>query len=122
VSLRELGLFSDLNSDFSDTDFGHANEILDDISLRSHSEALRKPSNSVHEVRLVSNIVYDNPLLNHPELLTESLKLFDLGSIVDLCTKLDQELIAESISQNNSSLIFGLGLKIWYKNLVLILI
>lgn len=58
-------------------------------------------------VNSVTDIIYDNELLNHPNLLKESLKDFTLNQIINMSLNLDQRLVDEAVSNNDSSLVLA---------------
>lgn len=58
-------------------------------------------------VQAVTDITYDNELLNHPELLKKSLKDFTLNQIIDMSLNLDQRLVDEALNSNDSSLVLA---------------
>ncbi len=58
-------------------------------------------------VNAVTDIIHDNELLNYPELLKEPLKVFSLNQILDLSEHLNQALITEAITNNDSCLVLG---------------
>ncbi len=58
-------------------------------------------------VNAVTDIIHDNELLNYPELLKEPLKVFTLNQILDLSEHLNQALITEAITNNDSCLVLG---------------
>jgi len=58
-------------------------------------------------VNAVTDIMYDNELLNYPELLKEPLKIFSLNQILDLSERLNQALITEAVTNNDSCLVLG---------------
>ena len=55
----------------------------------------------------VKDIVYDNELLNHPELLRLSVNEFGISRVLDMSNSLSSELISEAIQQNNAELLLA---------------
>jgi hypothetical protein len=95
---------------------GRLSDIEDDIDgliieqQNNSSNSSSSPSSSstnTTTVNLVSEIVYDNELLNHPNLLKKSLEQLTFNQILDLSPNLNQDLIAEAIANNDSSIILG---------------
>ena len=64
-------------------------------------------NNEVVTVNAVTDIIYDNELLNHPDLLKESLKTFNINQILDMSLNLDQLLVDEAVNNNDSSLVLA---------------
>ena len=82
-----------------------ASEKKNEIDKENENNPSTDEDNKVAMV--VNEIVYDNKLLNHPNLLKEPLKEFSLSQILNLSTSLDQDLLSEAIAINDSSLILG---------------
>ncbi len=94
-------------------------EIFVDSRVINHtlesSNAKNKNEKSVIEnqdreaviVNVMTDIIHDNELLNYPELLKEPLKVFTLNQILDLSEHLNQALITEAITNNDSCLVLG---------------
>ncbi len=58
-------------------------------------------------INAVTDIIYENELLNHPDLLKESLKAFNINQILDMSLNLDQRLVEEAVNNNDSSLVLA---------------
>ena len=58
-------------------------------------------------VSMLNEIIYDNPLLNHPELLKESIGHFGMNRALNLSELLDNTLLSEAIDTNNEELILA---------------
>jgi tetratricopeptide (TPR) repeat protein len=55
----------------------------------------------------ITEVVYENELLNHPELLKLSVKEFGMSRVLDMSNSLSSELISEAIQQNNAELLLA---------------
>lgn len=55
----------------------------------------------------ITEIKYDNPLLNHPELLKSSMSKFDFNVILDRSTQISNSLMTQIINNNDSELLMG---------------
>jgi hypothetical protein len=64
----------------------------------------------------VSDIVYDNELLNHPEILSESLKQYSISEILDLSINIDSELIDRALETGDSELMLAGLMSVDYGN------
>ncbi len=74
--------------------------------LQEHYDLVNQDMESVI-VSAVADIAYDNELLNHPDLLKESLKAFNINQIIDMSLNLDQRLVDEAVNNNDSSLVLA---------------
>jgi len=61
----------------------------------------------VEMIRVVNDIVYDNQLLNHPEILKSSVQEFGISKVLDMSSNLSSELISEAIEQNDAELLLA---------------
>jgi tetratricopeptide (TPR) repeat protein len=59
------------------------------------------------EINIVSSILYNNPLLNHPTLLKDTAKHFGLSKALDLSHSLSTQLVEDAMSNNDSELILA---------------
>jgi tetratricopeptide (TPR) repeat protein len=59
------------------------------------------------EINIVSSILYNNPLLNHPTLLKDAAKHFGISKAIDLSQTLSQQLVEDAMSNNDSELILA---------------
>ena len=64
----------------------------------------------------VSDIGYDNELLNHPEILSESLKQYSISEILDLSINIDSELIDRALETGDSELMLAGLMSVDYGN------
>jgi tetratricopeptide (TPR) repeat protein len=78
------------------------------------TEKFKILANKVYEIDqkveillVVNDIVYDNDLLNHPELLKLSVKELGMSRVLDMSNSLSSELISEAIQQNNAELLLA---------------
>jgi tetratricopeptide (TPR) repeat protein len=55
----------------------------------------------------VKDMIYDNELLNHPEILRSSVKEFGISRVLDMSSNLSSELISEAIEQNDVELLLA---------------
>jgi hypothetical protein len=55
----------------------------------------------------VKDMIYDNELLNHPEILRSSVKEFGISRVLDMSSNLSSELISEAIEQNDAELLLA---------------
>jgi hypothetical protein len=73
------------------------------------NKAISKPvaRGDLTTTNFVTGIIYDNELLNHPDLLKKAIKLFGLNKTVDLSSYLSQELIDLAIFNNDPDILIG---------------
>ncbi len=55
----------------------------------------------------VQKMEYDIPLLNHPELLKDGIRIFGFNKTIDLCNKLDLSLIQEAVINSDPDIILA---------------
>jgi tetratricopeptide (TPR) repeat protein len=55
----------------------------------------------------VKDMIYDNELLNHPEILRSLVKEFGISRVLDMSSNLSSELISEAIEQNDAELLLA---------------
>jgi len=53
----------------------------------------------------VKDMIYDNQLLNHPDILRSSVQEFGISRVLDMSSNLSSELISEAIEQNDAELL-----------------
>jgi tetratricopeptide (TPR) repeat protein len=58
-------------------------------------------------VYYINDVIYDNELLNHPDLLQPSVKEFGLCKLLDMSERLSQDFISEVVAQNDSELLLA---------------
>jgi tetratricopeptide (TPR) repeat protein len=58
-------------------------------------------------VSMLNKIIYDNPLLNHPELLKEATSHFGFSKALDLSESLNRTLVFQAIETNDQELILA---------------
>jgi len=64
-------------------------------------------SSSSTQVSAVTEIVYDNELLNHPDLINQAISYFGLNKAVDLSIGLSEELVKEATGSNDTDLVLA---------------
>ncbi|MCC8483872.1 MAG: hypothetical protein LN561_04940 [Rickettsia endosymbiont of Labidopullus appendiculatus] len=77
------------------------------IDLEDDIDNIRQKIGIDTSVYMLDKIVYVNPILNHPKLLKDALKIFSFSQILDLLPKLNQDLIIEAINSEDSLLILS---------------
>ena len=96
-------------------------QINQNISAQLNPEAEEsKEEYSIHKKKCtiftVSDIQYNNELLNHPEILSESLKQYSISEILDLSINIDSELIDYSLETGDSELMLAGLMSVDYGN------
>jgi hypothetical protein len=83
-------------------------EVIDQAIylLQKHYYYVNQDMGSI-KVNAVTDVIYNNELLNHPDLLKESLKAFNINQILDMSLNLDQGLVDEAVNNNDSSLVLA---------------
>ncbi|WP_342269486.1 leucine-rich repeat domain-containing protein [Rickettsia endosymbiont of Orchestes rusci] len=92
------------NNSITQLDLGR-NEIGDEW-FKTINEYSQKSDHNII-VNKVEGIVYDKPLLNHPELLKTALSKFSLKKIGEISDKLSADLVQEAINNNDDELILA---------------
>lgn len=59
------------------------------------------------QVHMLNEIIYDNELLNHPELLQAALKQFTLDQILNLSSGLDNSVVEDAINSDDSDIVLA---------------
>lgn len=77
------------------------------IDLEDDIDNIRQKIGIDTSVYMLDKIVYVNPILNHPNLLKDALKIFSFSQILDFLPKLNQDLIIEAINSEDSLLILS---------------
>tara|TARA_B110000503_G_C7043422_1_gene369189 strand:- start:120 stop:926 length:807 start_codon:yes stop_codon:yes gene_type:complete len=72
----------------------------------------------VEMLMLVNDIVYDNELLNHPEILKSSVQEFGISKVLDMSSNLSSELILEAIEQNDAELLLAGCISLNYSDVI----
>jgi hypothetical protein len=63
-------------------------------------------------------MIYDNDLLNHPEILKSSVQAFGISRVLDMSSNLSSELISEAIEQNNAELLLAGCISLNYSDVI----
>ena len=82
------------------------NQFLMDMIMQLNAR-LEKVEKNEQKLYCVTEVIYDNDLLNHPELLKLSVKEFGISRVLDMSNSLSSELISEAIGQNNAELLLA---------------
>ena len=102
--ITELNLFEkDINQD--KTDFKEDEERMKK-SVPVTSEENNKCCTSCN-IFTVTDIKYDNELLNHPKILSQSLNKYSLSKILDLSVNIDPQLINNAIDSSHGELLLA---------------
>jgi tetratricopeptide (TPR) repeat protein len=80
-------------------------EMLDECKQDLDVLQRKFPENNV--VYYINDVIYDNELLNHPDLLQPSVKEFGLCKLLDMSERLSQDFISEVVAQNDSELLLA---------------
>ena len=64
------------------------------------------------------DMIYDNDLLNHPEILKSSVQAFGISRVLDMSSNLSSELISEAIEQNNAELLLAGCISLNYSDVI----
>jgi hypothetical protein len=79
-------------------------KVVDDNEKKKILEEI-----NTQQIKICSEIIYNNPLLNNPSLLKPLLTKYSLSKILDLSSNLDESLINEVLNTNNpDTLLAGL--------------
>jgi tetratricopeptide (TPR) repeat protein len=82
------------------------NEFLMEM-LMQLNERMEKLEGNKQIVSCITDIMYNNELLNHPELLTLAVQKFGISHALNLCGNLSRSLVADSIEYNSPELILA---------------
>ena len=108
LALIEKGAnINDKDNDGNTTLIRVADKGLGEVVKLLETKIVEDQNKKVVTVQAVTDIIYDNELLNHPELLKESLKVLSLRKIIDMSLNLDQRLVDEAVNSNDSSLVLA---------------
>jgi Tfp pilus assembly protein PilF len=86
------------------------NEFKDALIMQMMERLEKLESKQVEKEQklyCVTEVIYDNDLLNHPELLKLSVKELGISRVLDMSNSLSSELISEAIGQNNAELLLA---------------
>ena len=93
------------------------NQFLMDMVMQLH-ERLEVVENNKQKILCVTEVVYDNELLNHPELLKASVEEFGISRVLDMSSNLSSELISEAIEQNDAELLLAGCISLNYSDVI----
>jgi tetratricopeptide (TPR) repeat protein len=82
------------------------NQFLMDMIMQLNAR-LEKVEKNEQKLYCVTEVIYDNDLLNHPELLKLSVKEFGMSRVLDMSKNLSFELVSEAIEQNSAELLLA---------------
>lgn len=85
----------------------HEEAINKSIQLLQAKAEVHQNKESPVIANVVTDIIYNNELLNHPDLLKEPLKTFTLNQIIDMSLNLDQRLVDEAVNNYDSTLVLA---------------
>ena len=75
--------------------------------LMQLNERMEKLEGNKQIINCITDLVYNNELLNHPELLKLTAKQFGMTKALDLCDWLSADLVAEAIEHGSPELVLA---------------
>lgn len=82
-------------------------EELKEVETIKASDSKKYKAHKKCEIFAVQDVVYNNPLLNNPEILSQSLNKYSLSQILDLSINVNAELINYAIDTNDSAMLLA---------------
>jgi hypothetical protein len=96
-----------------DTD-GHFKKVNEGDQDKGRCKAIK--NNCV--IFSVKDMIYDNQLLNHPDILRSSVQEFGISRVLDMSSNLSSELISEAIEQNDAELLLAGCISLNYSDVI----
>jgi len=107
--LKEL--IDEYNSFYKQNDerqiFTHENQLNDILDANFPKKHAKTNCECKCEIFVVKDIIYDNELLNHPDILKISIEKLGLSTVLDRSTYLSPDLVSQAISQHNDELLLA---------------